>query len=191
MPARCSTSSIIARRVAVALTLVVLTLTAGRAARTVPAAEAQIGSLQVSAGGPYSAQVGQAISLSAQVINASMLNSQAVQYQWSFGDGTTGFGQFITHSYQTAGTFGVTVTASSGAGQYGTVTTFAQVGGSNVNGQVSAGGPYSGQVGAPISFSASASSTLLQGGQALQLQRSFGDGSSGFGQVTSHTYAAA
>lgn len=180
----------VARRGAVAFAAALLIAAVGRAPGAASVAEAQIGGLQVSAGGPYSAQAGQPVTFYAQATGGFIVNTQALQFQWSFGDGTSAFGQFVTHTYQAPGTYNVTVSASNGAGLYGTAATFAQIGGSSVSGQVSAGGPYSGQTGVPITFTAGASSPFAQSGQALQFQWSFGDGGSAFGQTTSHTYSA-
>jgi PKD repeat protein len=54
--------------------------------------------------------------------------------------------------------------------------------------QASAGGPYAGQVGVPILFTGSVLSSFGFG--VTQFQWSFGDGAAGFGQNTSHAYAA-
>ena len=50
-------------------------------------------------------------------------------------------------------------------------------------------GPYTGQVGAAVSFNGSASSD--PNGQALSFVWSFGDGASGTGDSPAHTYASA
>jgi PKD repeat protein len=156
-----------------------------------PAAHAQIGQLQVSAGGPYVGQVGQPILFSAQVAFNGVLTT-AVQYQWNFGDGGTGLGQTTSHAYVTPGTFTVTVTVVTANGQTGFGSTIAQIGGA-AQGQltVSAGGPYTGQVGQAILFSAQVLGTVFPFTSTVQFQWSFGDGGTGVGQTTSHVYTAA
>jgi chitodextrinase len=56
---------------------------------------------------------------------------------------------------------------------------------------VFAGGPYSGQVGQQIFFSAQASIGGLQAAGTVQFQWNFGDGGTAFGQTATHAYAAA
>lgn len=52
-----------------------------------------------------------------------------MQFQWSFGDGSTGAGQTTSHSYTAAGTYTVTVTASASLGQFGSATTTVTING--------------------------------------------------------------
>jgi PKD repeat protein len=157
----------------------------------VSVAHAQVGQLQVSAGGPYSGLVGQPIFFSAQALIGGLPPTTTVQFQWNFGDGGMGFGQSTSHTFASAGTFTVTVFASTPSGQSGFASTTAQVG-TSAQGQVqvSAGGPYSGQVGALISFTAQATIGGVLPSTPVQFQWSFGDGGAGFGQITTHAYAA-
>ena len=57
--------------------------------------------------------VGQAIGVQ---VGASDPNDDALTYDWSFGDGSSGTGANPFHTYETAGTYDVTVTISDGLG---------------------------------------------------------------------------
>lgn len=159
--------------------------------RTAPAA-AQAGQLVVSAGGPYAGVVGQPIVFTAQAFLGGVPVTTGVQFQWNLGDGRTGFGQTITHTYATAGTYTVTVFAQAATGQTGFAGTIAQISGAPT-GQltVSAGGPYVGQVGVAILFTAQATIGGAPPTVLVNFSWSFGDGTGGFGQTVSHAYSAA
>jgi PKD repeat protein len=161
--------------------------------RATPAAAQVPGQLQVSAGGPYVGTVGQPVTFVAQINTGGLPPNSAIQVQWSFGDGTSGFGQVATHTYTSAGTFSVTVVATAGAGQSGSSSTIATISAGTQPGQltVNAGGPYSGQAGVPIVFRAFVSLGGRPPGTAVQVVWNFGDGSSGVGESVAHTYAAA
>ena len=106
-------------------------------------------------------------------------------YQWNFGDGQTGSGQNVTHTYQNAGTYQVTLTVSTGGHCTSqktqsvpvydlptcnfTYTTVCQ--------------------GTPTQFTSTASSA--PGNPITSYQWNFGDGQTGQGQTVSHTYAQA
>lgn len=53
-----------------------------------------------------------------EVLTVNFLNntSNATNYQWEFGDGSTGVGETPTHNYQTSGIYDVTVSAQSSFG---------------------------------------------------------------------------
>jgi PKD repeat protein len=59
---------------------------------------------------------------------ASVTFGTAVTYQWDFGDGTTGSGSEMTHTYASAGVYHVTVTAANGGGSLSAATTVTVVG---------------------------------------------------------------
>jgi len=139
------------------------------------------GALTVTAFGPYSGTVGVPVTMYATATDASP------QYTWIFGDGATSGGQSVTHAYSTATTYTVTVyVRDSISGATGSTSTTATIGGSGSTGalQVSAGGPYSGTPGVPLTMSATATDANPS------FSWNFGDGTNGYGQTVSHTYAA-
>lgn len=150
------------------------------------------GQLQVSAGGPYSGTVGQPVTFVAEVGLGGRPPNTQVEVTWSFGDGATGFGRETTHTYTQPGTYQVTVTARVGADQVATNSTTAQISQGMMPGMltVNAGGPYTGQVGMPVTFTA----TVGLGGRPpntpVQYTWNFGDGGTGTGATTTYTYVA-
>ena len=59
---------------------------------------------------------------------ASVSFGTAVTYQWDFGDGTTGSGSTVTHTYAAAGVYHVTVVAANGGGSLSASTSVTVVG---------------------------------------------------------------
>ena len=178
------------KRVATKLSLLIALVTAlglGLTATPEPAA-AQTGTLSVSAGGPYTGAVGQTILMTATVTGLSAGDS-INQYVWGPGDGTTKFGQSISHSYSYAGTFTVTLFVSTVLGQSQTVTTTATIGGTGGGLTISAGGPYTGSTGQAITMVGSA--TGITSGATATFQWTFGDGAAATGQGVTKAYAAA
>jgi large repetitive protein len=90
---------------------------------------AQTGALQVSAGGPYTAAVGQPVTLSAVAPNVPV--GTAVNYIWTFSDGTTAAGQTVSKTFNAPGTVTATVNVTTTGGLTGTATTTVNVGGSS------------------------------------------------------------
>jgi PKD repeat protein len=144
------------------------------------------GQLTVNAGGPYSGRVGQPVAFQAQVGLGGRPPGTQVQVTWEFGDGNTGTGQSSFHTYTAPGTYTVRVIASVGPGQTAESTTTATI---QADQQISgsAGGPYVGLVGQPITMSASISPAGLA---VAQWTWNFGDGTAGSGQSVQHTYTA-
>jgi Tol biopolymer transport system component len=68
----------------------------------------------VEAGGPYSGEVGVAISMTGVASDPGI--QDALSYSWDLGDGNTGDGEVITHTYAQAGSFSVVLTVSDGDG---------------------------------------------------------------------------
>src|SRR5688572_1423370 len=95
--------------------LALLALMAASAAAIWPIAiGAQPGALRVSAGGPYSGGIDEAILFRAEIDLGGRPPGTEVEVLWDFGDGSTGVGPEASHAYTRAGTFTVTVTARVG-----------------------------------------------------------------------------
>ncbi len=60
--------------------------------------------------------------------SATVTFGKAVTYQWDFGDGATGSGFVVTHTYAAAGVYHVTVIAANGGGSLTATTTVTVVG---------------------------------------------------------------
>src|SRR5262249_30002660 len=109
-----------------------------------------------------------------------------LNYQWSFGDGTSASGTLTpTHTYTTFGTYTATLTVTDG--QAHVASSSSQITVNNVAPTVSIGGPYSGVTGAAINFTSSVSDPDPR--DTFKYQWNFGDGSTSTLQNLSHTYA--
>jgi PKD repeat protein len=62
--------------------------------------------------------------------SASTAGTGSLSYSWDFGDGTTGDGEQVTHAYDDAGTYSVTLSVTDGAGTTDTATATVTVEGS-------------------------------------------------------------
>jgi PKD repeat protein len=149
-----------------------------------------------SAGGPYSGQVGAAITFNAA---GSMDPDQGDQltYRWDFGDNSapvTVSTVTTTHAYASAGDFQVTLTVSDGRGGSGTAQADATITDQppvNSPPTASAGGPYVGTVGQSIPFNAGGSFDPDDVLPSLTFVWDFGDGSSpGSGMTPMHAYTS-
>ena len=107
---------------------------------------------------------------------------QIQSYQWNFGDGQTGTGQNVTHTYANAGTYQVTLTVSCGGHCTNTKTQTV-----TVNAQPTANFTYT-----TVCQGNATQFTSTSTGQGINsYQWDFGDGQTGSGQTTTHTYAQA
>lgn len=70
---------------------------------------------------PTAAVVGEEVSFdgSGTIVSNIPADTVAVSYRWTFGDGTTGSGSTTTHTYETAGTYDVTLRVIDSAGRVG------------------------------------------------------------------------
>ncbi|MBI5558638.1 MAG: PKD domain-containing protein [Deltaproteobacteria bacterium] len=140
----------------------------------------------VSPGGPYGGLTDESIGFTGSAVDPD--NDPIVSYSWSFGDGGTATGQNSSHVYAAPGTYVVTLFATDNRGGTGTGETFCLVTVPNRAPEADAGGPYSGETGSPVTFDGSGSYDA--DGDTLSYAWDFGDGGSGTGMQTSHTYAA-
>jgi len=139
---------------------------------------------------PISGLAGAAISLSGADSVAG--DAAITSYSWDFGDGQTGSGATLSHTWDTPGSYLVRLTVVDAAGELDTDFAVAQISASttppSVGPTADAGGPYATILGNPIQFSAAGSNA----GDAPIASWSwdFGDGNTGEGETVSHTYAA-
>jgi PKD repeat protein len=75
--------------------------------------------------GPASGLVGETLSLNGS--DSSDSGGSIVSYAWDFGDGTTGKGITVTHSYSATGSYTVTLTVTDNGGLAGQATHVIQI----------------------------------------------------------------
>ncbi|HUQ47719.1 MAG TPA: PKD domain-containing protein, partial [Gemmatimonadaceae bacterium] len=133
--------------------------------------------------GPYTGSEGVAIPMSAA--GSIDPNGTIASYAWTFGDGQTGSGASISHTYATAGSYNVSLILTDNDGLVDTVTTTSTV--DAVPPHAAVDGPYTDAEGSAISMSAAASTDA--NGSIVSYAWDFGDGSTGSGASVSHSYA--
>jgi PKD repeat protein len=111
-------------------------------------------------------------------------------YAWNFGDGTTGSGQTISHSFPLQQTYTVTLTVTNDIGQPGSTTQVLTMGAGSLPTPIFTVSPRDAAVGQLLFFNASGS-TAGQGHVITSYRWTFGDGTTGSGVTVSHAYAAA
>lgn len=126
------------------------------------------------------------------VFDASASSGSIIDYAWWFGDGETGSGKTVTHTYTTPGNYivelGVAVQQEGFPGPFFVDYTREGV---TVDGSINAAftaQPASGRPPLEVSFDASASSD--QDGTIISYEWDFGDGQSDEGLTTTHTYTS-
>jgi PKD repeat protein len=111
-------------------------------------------------------------------------------FSWSFGDGSTGTGSPVSHTYSSAGSFTIILTSSDTGSPQQTATSQQTIVVSGPASRLTTSFIYTPTVpfkGQPVTFSATASS----GTGPYSFNWVFGDGSSGTGSNVTHTYASA
>jgi len=140
------------------------------------------------AGGLYSGEEGVAIDFDGS--GSSDSDGTIESYAWVFGDGGTAAVESPSYTYTAAGEYTVTLTVTDDEGATDddeTTATITEAGAPPANEVpvADAGGPYDGFVGSPISFDGSDST---DDGTIESWAWVFGDGETGTGETTSHTY---
>jgi len=114
-----------------------------------------------------------------------------LMYDWVFGDGDTGTGKTISHTYRQPGIYRAQVTVTDDDGNMGStsceITVTAAVGTPPSAGFTAT--PSSGEVPLAVNFNASAS--FDPDGSITSYAWSFDDGGSGSGAIVTHTYTSA
>ena len=140
--------------------------------------------------GPSSGEAGATLAFSGA--QSSDPDGDLLTFAWLFGDGRSATGPAASRAYATAGTYTVTLTVNDGRGGTQTATrsvTVTPAPAGNRPPVANVGGPYSGEVGLPVTFDGSASNDPDQ--DAISYAWDFGDGSSAAGPNPSHAYAEA
>lgn len=139
------------------------------------------------AGGPYEGRAGTPVRFDGR--GSYDPDGDALRFLWSFGDGLDATGMTVDHTYAAPGGFVARLTVSDGTRsefEDAAVTILAAA----THAPVAApGGPYAGFVGRNIPFDGRGSSDA--DGQAISYLWRFGDGATGYGSSTGHSYAAA
>jgi PKD repeat protein len=117
-------------------------------------------------------------------------SSDIVKFDWSFGDGTTGSGRTVAHTFTSANNFVVTLTETSDRGIAASATQTISVGTASVPTAVFTFSPAAPGLNETVFFNAS-TSTPGAGHTITSYQWTFGDGGSASGVTTTHKYAAA
>jgi PKD repeat protein len=113
-----------------------------------------------------------------------------VQWLWNFGDGSTGSGEVVQHTFRSAGTFSVTLTAIDSIGASNSTTQTVTIGQGTLPTAVILTSPTSPVVGQTINFNAS-TSRPAPGRTIRSYAWDFGDGTTGSGPTTTHAYDTA
>jgi len=114
--------------------------------------------------------------------------SQITSYSWTFGDGVSGSGQTISHTYPVANGYNVTLTVTNDRGLSASTTQALAVGTAALPIPVFTFSPTMPGNHELVFFNA-AESTAGAGHRITSYEWSFGDGTSGTGQAASHSYS--
>lgn len=141
---------------------------------------------------PPTATVGDNAVFTATVVDSKGADarSQVTEFNWDFGDGSTGFGASTTHTFTSPGVFPVTLEITDAQGSIGFVTHSVTVGQGQLPTATFVFSPTNAVVGSPIHFNASAS-TAAAGHVITVFAWNFGDGTLGDQALIDHTYTQA
>ncbi|MEW6734113.1 MAG: PKD domain-containing protein [Acidobacteriota bacterium] len=124
--------------------------------------------------------------------SASSPNGLITSYNWTFGDGTTGTGPSVTHTYNNAGTFTATLTVTDNANQTASKSLTITVTPPIVIGVPTARLTASVTTGfAPLSVILDGSTSSSPNGAITEYKWDFGDGTIFSGKTMTHIYKAA
>ncbi len=121
---------------------------------------------------------------------ACQSSNQIVSYSWTFGDGSTGSGRVVSHSYATVASFVVTLTVTNDRGVAASTTKNVPVSASPNPSAEFVFSPAAPRVGDSVFFNGDQSAAAV-GRRIVRYDWDFGDGTTATGSSTSHQYAAA
>lgn len=125
------------------------------------------------------------LSLSVDASGSSDPDGSIASYKWDFGDGTPGSGPTATHVYAASGTYAVKLVVTDDAGATGQVTTSVSVSAPNQAPTASFTVSQAGMRAVTVDAEGSSDPD----GSVSDYAWDFGDGSTGSGKTTNHTYA--
>jgi PKD repeat protein len=138
------------------------------------------------AGGPYTGEPGVPVTLDGS--GSSDSGSGTIEsYAWEFGDGGSGVGEVVDHTYAAEGIFNVTLTVTDNGGKVDSDSTTATITGLTPP-VADPNGPYNGLIGEDIQFDGTGSDD--PDGAVVAWNWDFGDGSTGSGATPVHAYSA-
>jgi PKD repeat protein len=110
-----------------------------------------------------------------------------VGYSWNFGDGATGSGAIVTHTYRRSGLFAARLTVTDNDGKTGSTTRYIDV--SQVNKPPTADFGFTPNTGIyPVEITFNGSASKDPDGAVVHYNWNFGDGGRASGRVARHVY---
>lgn len=117
--------------------------------------------------------------------------SQIITYSWTFGDGTTGSGKTVTHTYAAQNSYNVTLTVTNDRNLSASTTQSVTVGSAALPTPLFTFSPAAPGVNEPVFFNAATSTPGVGHSTITSYRWNFGDGSTGAGVTVSHQFAIA
>ncbi len=137
------------------------------------------------AGGPYTGTEDNGITFDGS--DSYDPDGDTITYSWDFGDGATGAGKILTHTYTAGGEYAVTLVVNDGKADSTSDTTTATIAEVNDPPVADAGPDQTALVGEEVTFDGSGSYDIDDGIAVYDWD--FGDGTTGSGKTTTHTYS--
>jgi len=139
---------------------------------------------------PTSVNAKSAVLFDASASTPGNAAASIVSYAWTFGDGGSGSGRTVSHTFGDPGAFNVTLTVTNDRGLTASNTQAVTVAGGTLPTPAFTFSPTQPRINEPVFFNGAAS-TAGAGHTIASYRWDFGDGSTGAGISTSHTYAVA
>jgi PKD repeat protein len=140
----------------------------------------------VEAGGPYQGLVGNLITLSGAATDAGAKDQAGLTYLWDFGDGMSGAGPVVGHTYNQPNIYTAKLTVVDKDGGQSSDTAVVEVSKLNEPPVAKIVGPLTGTVGEKLIFDGSGSND--NDDKVVSYQWHFGDGTTANGISVEHSY---